>query len=536
MVNSRTQHPLTTNTEEQASDHNFISYHFRLQHRHDFSWIRYRVRQISDAAILKYDKMIKETDWSFDDKATISSVAADLHKKIADITNECFPYKHHKVRSTDDPWIDDAVRQKIRFRKRIFSREIKRTKEWHDLKKITDMMIKRRKQEYYKKECEKLKQKGAHQMPYKALKALSLAERPPSFDPSKIKPHLTDQQLADDLAEYFAGISAELPSLNTSAIPKTYDRPILDLTVEQVTEKLTQLKKPKSSVTIDPLSRFVNAHAALFAPTLTHIINGVRNGQEWPSIWSQEEVSIIPKGQNVTDYSGCRNISCTSIFSKLCETFLLEDLTAEVTLTGPQFGGIKGSGPPQLLAELMTSSLEQLDDNRAAVTTVSLDFEKAFNRMDHTICCRALASRGASNQTITMTQAFLRNRTMRVKVKGLLSKSLPTPGGAPQGTKCGNFLFCVAVDGIQSADFLPRVLGGPPPPFIRQPIQPCRPPLLSPASPPPLPAAPPSPASSISRYGLPPSPEESLSLRHLHEGNDSSPQRDWNTGLSLIHI
>ena len=205
---------------------------------------------------------------------------------------------------------------------------------------------------------------------------------------------------------------------------------------------------------IDPLSNLVNIHADIFSGPLTFIINAVRNGAAWPSLWAEEEVSIIPKSSNVTDYSGCRNISCTSVFSKLCESFMLEDLADEVTLRGPQFGGMKGSGPPHLLIELLTNMMEQLDDNRAAVTTISLYFEKAFNRMDHSVCIAALANKGASNQTIAMVTAFLEKRYMRIKIGHTLSQRRLTPGGAPQGTKSGNFLFCVAVDGIDRDDYL----------------------------------------------------------------------------------
>ena len=61
-------------------------------------------------------------------------------------------------------------------------------------------MIRRRKKAYYEKKCAKLKEKGTHAVPYKALKSLGVAERPPAFDPAKVKPHLTELELANDLA------------------------------------------------------------------------------------------------------------------------------------------------------------------------------------------------------------------------------------------------------------------------------------------------------------------------------------------------
>ena len=309
------------------------------------------------------------------------------------------------------------------------------------------------------KECEKLKAEGSHAIPYKALKSLSLAERPPAFDPRKIKPHLGEKELLEDMADFFGTISNEFRPLHRDEAPATYDRPILKLSTQQVNDRLTDMNKPKSSITIDPMSRFVNCHAHLFAPMLAHIVNGILSGKPWPAKWSEEEVTIIPKRSCVESYDDCRNISCTSVFSKLTESFMLDCLLEEVTLEGPQYGGLKGSGPPHLLADLVTKTMEQLDDNRAAVNLISLDFQKAFNRMDHAVCLRALASRGASTQTLAIVASFLSDRSMRIKLGDNLSTRRRTPGGAPQGTKAGNFLFCAAVDGIEKEDYVTKVLG-----------------------------------------------------------------------------
>ena len=55
---------------------------------------------------------------------------------------------------------------------------------------------------------------------------------------------------------------------------------------------------------------------------------------------------------------------------------------------------------------------------------------------------------GASNQTVQMTASFLEDRYMRIKVPGLYRSLHRMPGGAPQGTKCGNLLFCIAVSAL----------------------------------------------------------------------------------------
>ena len=108
LINTKTQAPLESRTDGHASDHNFVSYHFNLKHRHAFEWIRYRVCQISDQSIEKYDRAIKDEDWTVVENCCGSELARRMHEKIERITNLCFPYKTFKIRSTDDPWIDET--------------------------------------------------------------------------------------------------------------------------------------------------------------------------------------------------------------------------------------------------------------------------------------------------------------------------------------------------------------------------------------------------------------------------------------------
>lgn len=93
--------------------------------------------------------------------------------------------------------------------------------------------------------------------------------------------------------------------------------------------------------------------------------------------------------------------------------------------------------------------MASLSEGRTAVSLIAIDFSKAFNRMKHTECLEALARRGASTDSIKMVSAFLYKRKMRVRVGDALSTSKLVTGGAPQGTKMGNFLFTVTIEEIE---------------------------------------------------------------------------------------
>ena len=168
-------------------------------------------------------------------------------------------------------------------------------------------------------------------MPYKALKHLAVAERPPPWDPGALFPSASDRDAAEEMAKYFSGISQVFAPVDQSVIPRTHDREVRTLTEQEIIDRLTHMKKPKSSVTGDPLSKLVNMHAIEFAPVLSRIFNLVRSGSPWPDVWRTEEVTVIPKGNEdaVDSLDGCRNISCTSIFSKLLRVWATVTMWAD---------------------------------------------------------------------------------------------------------------------------------------------------------------------------------------------------------------
>ena len=76
-----------------------------------------------------------------------------------------------------------------------------------------------------------------------------------------------------------------------------------------------------------------------------------------------------------------------------------------------------------------------LEDPSCVVSLMSVDFSKAFNRVDHRACLDALARGGASTDSLRMVASFLRERRMRFKVNNVLLEERHVRGGSPQGTR-----------------------------------------------------------------------------------------------------
>ena len=142
-------------------------------------------------------------------------------------------------------------------------------------------------------------------------------------------------------------------------------------------------------------------------PPVADIFNKVNRSSEWPTTWKREHLTVIPKVANPGSLGECRNISCTSVFSKVLENQLLAKLRAELDPDNEQYGGIKGCGAEHLLIDLWEEVLSSMEVGKCAGVLLGVDFEKAFNQMDH-VCLRQLKRLGCLLYCVT-TQHLTHN-------------------------------------------------------------------------------------------------------------------------------
>ena len=102
-------------------------------------------------------------------------------------------------------------------------------------------------------------------------------------------------------------------------------------------------------------------------------------------------VTCIPKTSCPHELSQMRNLSCTSLYSKVMEPCcrVLEEFKAKVIPKFNQFGGQAGSSRTYYLVEAWNNILESLDREAVITNLISIDFQKVFNSMDHGSCIEA---------------------------------------------------------------------------------------------------------------------------------------------------
>ena len=197
----------------------------------------------------------------------------------------------------------------------------------------------------------------------------------------------------------------------------------------------------------DIFPSLVSDAAPFLASPLTYIYNTITATSTWPLKWKKEFVTPIPKKLIPQGINDLRNISCTALFSKVYESFVLGWLNEQVGMRANQLGGMRGAGTEHYLVEMYQLVLESFEDPRAASVLTSIDYAKAFNRLDFLHCLKSLAAKGAATELIRIVLSFL---TMAVKVGQVMSKPRIVLGGVPQGSILGVFLFNVTIDSFEA--------------------------------------------------------------------------------------
>ena len=139
----------------------------------------------------------------------------------------------------------------------------------------------------------------------------------------------------------------------------------------------------------------VNENANIIAIAACKIINQSLTTKSWPAQWLRETQTVIPKDASPDSFDQLRNLSCTNLLSKLLESYVLNKMKEEVELHQNQYGGIKKSGSNHFLAHIWHRIMTGISGGLNAVSLISVDFSKAFNRMNHQTYLDALAKRGA---------------------------------------------------------------------------------------------------------------------------------------------
>jgi hypothetical protein len=329
------------------------------------------------------------------------------------------------------------------------------------LKEDFDLKFKKAADNYLEKNVRELKESDPGRA-YATLKRMGAQPGDDLDDGSfsllqHMEANLTAKQSVEKIAEHFSQISREYPALNIVNLSQTVQNKLCHrlkadlpyVSRYKVENMIRKAKKSKSGVPGDLPKILHKEFGPELAVPLSGIFNNIVQTGQWPDSWKVEHGLPLKKISQPVNEDQIRIISLTPFFSKLFERFVMSWLLEYLHehIDWGQYGGQKGNSVSHYLIDFINFiSYNQDIKNIHAVLAVAVDFSKAFNRQNHNILIELLSELGVPGWLLKIVMGFLENRQLEVFFKGEKSEKKNLPGGGPQGTILGMFLFLILIN------------------------------------------------------------------------------------------
>jgi retron-type reverse transcriptase len=184
-------------------------------------------------------------------------------------------------------------------------------------------------------------------------------------------------------------------------------------------------------------------------------------------------ITLVPKKDSPETVNDFRPISLLNSAPKLVSKLLANRLqsVALQVIHENQYGFIKGRTIQDCLVWAF-EYLHQCHHSKREIVILKLDFEKAFDLIEHGIVFEMLKGKGFPTRWISWVEDLLSSATSAVLLNGTAGKEFKCKRGVRQGDPLSPLLFAIAADLLQSVINHEYELGRLLPPFPQNPDMP----------------------------------------------------------------
>lgn len=260
-------------------------------------------------------------------------------------------------------------------------------------------------------------------------------------------------QICEAFSSYFEGVfcrpasvcsSAAAPTLS-SYVPTEYVSHI-DFYPETISIMLENLDVSKGAGCDGVSPRYISMCAKSLAYPLSIIFTRSMREGFFPSVWKRANIVPIHKKGSRSNIENYRPISILNIFGKVFEKIVYCNIYPIISrgISDSQHGFLRGRSTLTNLTYFTDFLLNKMEGG-GQVDVIYTDFEKAFDRVDHTLLLIKLQQLGIHGDLLRWMESYLRNRSQAVVVGGYKSNYVSIPSGVPQGSHLGPLFYNVYI-------------------------------------------------------------------------------------------
>ena len=429
--------------------------------------IKISFRDCSSVNQENFELKIRVFDWNTIKSDNPESYMQNFISTLNILYQESFPLKTKFItqRYFKNPWYNKEVKKLSEARQKyhkLFLLNLVSREQYTTFRNKVTNLIRKYKEKYY---VESFKRNyGNTKKTWDTIKELSNGTKNKRSIEKILhnrKYYYEDADIASLFNNFFVTIAhnlaAALPPPNHS--PYLYVQPnnnppieLTPVTPVEVSCIIQSMKVTKTDVNEISVKIFKKYHI-YFLDCLCDIINLCFSSNIFPDCLKYAIILPIFKKGIASDMSNYRPIALLPFISKIMERCIFNRLSQYASLYNilapTQFGFRKGLSTRDAIVLLTEKIYDAFNMGDGAFNiNVYIDFQKAFDTVDHTILLNKLSMYGIAGSTNALLKNYLSNRYQSVRIGNSLSAPLQITKSVPQGSVLGSLLFLFAINDL----------------------------------------------------------------------------------------